>query len=95
MKWQGCIALQPADMIAFDTFKLLDGTIHATTARMRRSLRAILGKALHIEGRYFSEAVMVRLKRMNERKVANGLTDDQAVQEEFGSIAPRRDLFYF
>ena len=85
MKWQDCIALQPADMIAFDTFKLLDATIHTTSARMRRSLHAILGKALHIEGRYFSEEVMTRLKRMNERRIANGLTIDQAVREELGS----------
>jgi hypothetical protein len=76
MKWQDCVPLQPADMIAFDTFKLLDGTVHSS-ARMRRSLQALLGKAAHIEGRYFSEELMLRLKRMHDRRIASGLTIEQ------------------
>jgi hypothetical protein len=81
MRWQDCVPLQPADMIAFDTFKLLDGTVHSS-ARMRRSLQELLGKAAHIEGRYFNEALMLRLKRMHDRRLNNGLTIEQTVREE-------------
>jgi hypothetical protein len=32
MRWQDCVLLQPADMIVYDTFKLLNGTIFSTAS---------------------------------------------------------------
>ena len=64
MKWQDRTALQAADMIAFDTFKLLDQTLHADTAKMRRSLQSLLKGQIPIKARYISELVLLKLREM-------------------------------
>jgi hypothetical protein len=63
MKWRDCTPLQAADMIAFDTRKLLDGTIHSTP-QMRRSLQAILDKGTPVKARYFNEKTLQRLRQL-------------------------------
>jgi hypothetical protein len=63
MKWQDCILLQPADMIAFDTRKLLDSVIRSS-AQMRRSLQAILDKGTPVKARYFNEKTLQRLRQL-------------------------------
>jgi len=40
LKWEDCIQLQPADMIAFEAFKLIDSDLHSTEPKIRRSLEA-------------------------------------------------------
>jgi hypothetical protein len=64
LKWQDCILLQPADMIAFDTRKLLDETIIRSSPQMRRSLQALLGKDVPIKARYINEPVLRRIKEI-------------------------------
>jgi hypothetical protein len=75
MKWQDRIALQSADMIAFDTFKLLDGTIHSTP-KMRRSLQALLDGQIPIVARYIGEPALLRLRQLrSESTVAHRLAE--------------------
>ena len=64
MKWQDRIALQAADMIAFDTFKLLDGTLHADSVKMRRSLQSLLDGQIPLKARYIGEPALLRLRDM-------------------------------
>jgi hypothetical protein len=79
MRWQDCVQLQPADMIAFDTRKLLDSTLHSSSAKMRRSLQNLVGKGVHVEARYFSERVMWTLQRIHNRRQRTGETVEQAL----------------
>jgi hypothetical protein len=65
MKWQDRIALQPADLIAYDTFKLLDQTIHSTP-KMRKSLQSLIGNGKPVLARYINREVLLRLRRMGE-----------------------------
>jgi hypothetical protein len=89
LRWQDCVQLQCADMIAFDTFKLLDKTLHASSAKMRRSLQNLVGKGVHVEARYFGERVMRTLLRIHERRERTGETVQQALaadDAEFGKL---------
>jgi hypothetical protein len=70
MKWQDRIALQSADMIAFDTFKLLDGTTHSTP-RMRRSLQALLDGQIPVLARYIGEPALLRLREISSKPSGN------------------------
>jgi hypothetical protein len=71
MKWQDCVLLQPADLIAFDTRKLLDQTVIRSSPQMRRSLQMLLGDGVIIKARYVNEATLRRLRELgaqnNER----------------------------
>jgi hypothetical protein len=68
MRWQDCIRLQPADMIAFDTFKLLDGTINSS-GKMRRSLQALVGAGVTVAARYYGESSLKELAAIEERRL--------------------------
>jgi hypothetical protein len=65
LKWEDCVLLQPADMIAFDTRKLLDQTIIRSSPQMRRSLQVLLGKGVPVMARYFNEATLRRLRELS------------------------------
>jgi hypothetical protein len=65
MKWTSRIALQSADLIAYDTFKLLDGTIHSTP-RMRKSLQSLIGNGKPVIARYINKPVLLKLRKMGE-----------------------------
>jgi hypothetical protein len=62
MRWQDCTLLQPADMIAFDTFKLVDGSVHRSTEHMRKSLRALMRKGVRLAAHYFGEDEIIQLQ---------------------------------
>jgi hypothetical protein len=74
MRWQDCVPLQSADMIAFDAFKLIDSDLHTTSKRIRRSLLEIVGKGTPIAVRYFGEPQLRHLAEMMEKRTA-GTTD--------------------
>ena len=90
MGWEDCVPLQPADMIAFDTYKFLDRTLHSSSAKMRKSLQNLVGNGIFVEGRYLNEALMRRLVRMHERRVKDGLTSEEAVKEDLARETARR-----
>jgi hypothetical protein len=68
MRWQDCVPLQPADMIAFDTFKLIDGAIYST-ARLRKSLQAMVGQGVRVAAHHFNEAALLELKRRHQMNI--------------------------
>jgi hypothetical protein len=67
LQWQDCVLLQVADMIAFDTRKLLDQTIIRSSPQMRRSLEALLGKGVPVKARYFNEVTLRRLRELGNQ----------------------------
>jgi hypothetical protein len=73
MRWQDCVALQPADMIAFDTFKLLDCNIHRpSVARLRKSLEALMGNGVQIFPRFWGERELTHLYEEMQRRSLSG-----------------------
>jgi hypothetical protein len=68
MRWQDCVRLQPADMIAFDTFKLLDGTINSS-GKMRRSLEALVGAGVRVAARYYGEKSLQELADIERKRL--------------------------
>lgn len=67
MKSQDCVLLQPADLIAFDTRKLLDQTIIRSSPQMRRSLQALVGDGVIVKARYINEATLRRLRELGNQ----------------------------
>jgi hypothetical protein len=65
MRWQDRVALQSADMIAFDTFKFLDGTLHSSTAKMRRSLQVLVDGQVPVIARYVGEPALLKLREVS------------------------------
>ena len=61
LKWEDCIQLQPADMIAFEAFKLIDSDLHSTEPKIRRSLEALIGSGVGVAVRYFNEASIAEM----------------------------------
>jgi hypothetical protein len=61
--WEDCVALQPADLMAFEGFKRISS---GTTGRndLRRSLRAMLGKQTEIVIGAYSEENFAELSRL-------------------------------
>ena len=67
MKWQDCIPLQPADLIAYEGMKRIGGRIVGNDA-LRRALQAMLGKKTEIQIGYFEDQAFTTLKGMLERR---------------------------
>lgn len=61
LAWQDCIQLQPADLIAFEGFKLVDANLRTTTPKMRRSFQALVGKNVGVAVHYFGEPSIAKL----------------------------------
>jgi hypothetical protein len=78
LSWRDSIALQPADLIAFESFKLLDSKLY-TQRQMRKSLQNLLGKRVPIVSKYWHREGLERLRdfmdanRDNEDVKASGL----------------------
>jgi hypothetical protein len=52
MGWENCTPLQPADMIAYDMFKLLDAQLHTSHESVRRSLQKLVGNEVPLVAGY-------------------------------------------
>jgi hypothetical protein len=52
--WEHCIPLQPADLIAYEGMKRVDGSLRGKDA-MRRSLQALIGKNIPIKIGHFDD----------------------------------------
>lgn len=54
MGWEDCIALQPADFIAYEGMKRVDGSLGGND-NIRKSLRALLGDKMPLRIEHFTE----------------------------------------
>jgi len=61
MAWQDCLLLQPADLLAYEGMKRLDG--HMAGKAIRKSLAALLGKKVDIGIAAFSDAYFQEIKK--------------------------------
>jgi hypothetical protein len=62
MGWEDCALLQPADLIAFEGFKRVDGSLNGNEA-IRKSLQAMLGSKIDVAiGRFTDEAFKVLIE---------------------------------
>lgn len=61
LKWEDCIQLQPADLIAFEGFKIIDADIGTTTPKLRKSFEALVGQGMKTAIHYFSDASLAEL----------------------------------
>lgn len=61
LSWMDGIALQAADLIAFESFKLLDSKLY-TKRQMRRFLRAMLGERVPIISKYWHREGLENLR---------------------------------
>ncbi len=64
--WEDCVALQPADMMAFEARKLISSGI-ADAARFRRSLQRIIGQSIHIRVHTLPKAGLVEIMEKHLR----------------------------
>jgi hypothetical protein len=70
LKWEDCIQLQPADMMAFEGFKVIDSDLHSTQPKIRRSLEALLGRGVIVDVRYFNEASIAEIARRHKAQLS-------------------------
>jgi hypothetical protein len=63
MSWQNCLPLQPADMIAYDAFKVIDKRLHVDENAIRRSLEAIHGKDTQMVVGYIKPGGIVEMHK--------------------------------
>jgi hypothetical protein len=82
VRWQDHIATQPADMLAFEAFKVINldiasgehlGDEPTDTEKMRKSLQSIIGKRVPLRVRYYTE----RIFREVEKRKKNTARRDQ------------------
>jgi hypothetical protein len=73
LHWFDSACLQPADLIAFDTFKLLAATLRCTTPKMRKSLEALLGGGTPVKARYINRSTLVKLKALQKEATECGI----------------------
>lgn len=72
MRWEDCVPLQPADMIAYEGFKAIDSEMNST-AKMRKSMEALLGNGVRIMVRYLDHNSFAELKQtIADRKAREG-----------------------
>lgn len=77
--WEHCVALQPADMLAFDTRRMLYARLRYNSITMRRSLRELVGDGRPIMARYFDMATLRRLKQIHsDQRHEVGVTSEGA-----------------
>ncbi len=66
--WEDCVALQPADLLAYEGYKLVDARLRGNLD-LRRSLQRILGKNVTVVAQYLSsERFRTLSRRMKEMK---------------------------
>ncbi len=66
MPWEQSIGLQPADMIAYETFRFVTDTVMPETEKMRDALRAIFERKLKVNAKYIHAGVLRTLKELIE-----------------------------
>ena len=67
MGWEDCIALQPADLIAYEGMKRVDGSLVGND-RIRKSLRALLGNTMPLRIEHFTEQNFIDFMKIIENK---------------------------
>jgi hypothetical protein len=68
MCWQDCVPLQAADLLAFDTRRMLYARLRYNSATMRRSLQELTaGRKKSVMARYFDRTTLETLKQMQQR----------------------------
>lgn len=70
LKWEDCIQLQPADLIAFEAYKLIDSDLHTTEPKIRKSLQALTGQNVGLAVHYFDEASIMELAEIARKNRA-------------------------
>ena len=72
LAWQDCIALQPADLVAFESFKEAEAKLEAR--KQRRSFQALISmNAFGIHVKSFNKEILQDMRaRMEAEKVASG-----------------------
>jgi len=73
MKWQDCIQLQAADLIAYETFKLVDSRLY-TNREMRRFLKEMIGNKVQMSIKFYDRATIEELRRIHENAEVTPLT---------------------
>jgi len=67
--WEECLLLQPADLIAFEGMKRVDGHLNGNSA-IRRSFAALLGKKVDIGVAVITDAYLREIKRQKLALIA-------------------------
>jgi hypothetical protein len=69
LAWQDCLALQPADLVAFESFKKVEAEIEAR--KLRKSFDALMGmEALGIHIKSFTKDILRELRARMEKDKA-------------------------
>lgn len=68
--WEDAIPLQPADMIAYEGMKRIDGSIRGNNA-LRKSLNALIGKRVPIKIGHFDDKFLANLVENKKRELGN------------------------
>jgi len=81
VRWQDCIAVQSADLLAFEGYKVINlgsgerrpgrGDDPMDAEKMRKSMQAIIGKKVPLQVRYFTDGVFPEWKK-RKRNAARG-----------------------
>jgi hypothetical protein len=72
LKWEDCIQLQPADLIAFEGFKIIDADLGTTIPKLRKSFGALVGQGVKTAIHYFGDASLAELSE--KLKIQNTVT---------------------
>ncbi len=70
LRWQDCLLLQPADLLAFEGMKRIDGHLRGNSA-IRKSFAALLGKKVDIGVAVFTDAYLREIKKRKQVFIAD------------------------
>lgn len=66
MNWKESIGLQPADMIAYETFKFVNDTVMPNTEKLRNALSAVFDRHLKFNAKYINQKALIALRQRVE-----------------------------
>ncbi len=69
LSWEDCLLLQPADLLAFEGMKRVDGHLNGSRA-IRKSFAALLGNKVDIGVAAFTDAYFSEVKRQKAEYIA-------------------------
>ena len=73
--WEDCALLQPADLLAYEGMKRMDGHLNGNPS-VRRSFAELLGKSVDIGVAGFTDAYFVELKKAKLKHIEAMKTDE-------------------
>lgn len=69
MSWEHSIGLQPADMIAYETFRFVKDTVMPDSEKLRAALIAIMERGFKVNSKYMNAKALTALSEMLQNRL--------------------------